>query len=461
VTTILPKRFISRSDKIKFLLMSCMAACVTPASAQSPVFTTSQEELFKEAYRLAIPQDLLQYPWMSAIVDYDNDGSLDVILYGHHSADAYIWRGAQGDADYLDANAWVFGARDPIWMDVDKDGDIDGIGTEGFNIVNVLFANDGNGNFKRSNQSFSIPTGDLAKIAEFLPMPSHIPPPKHPLHAKLTKAYYVDLNNDGNVELIPNVSGQINFQTDSGPQLRESGYSWVLEKKDGDWIDVTASLGLREGVEQQFLPEDIDMDGDMDLIDLFTENVYINDSYRFTKVNAAPIFGGSRPYDGDGEIDVIDLDNNGYRDLVFAGDHTTANGIYLNSGDGSFQKLEGKIIPYSRRSRKFADLDGDGDIDMVVHNGNEMVVYDNVTTNPGIHVTFDGDYFGTRLQVRDGSGRMVFNTQLFQHQNRAMSQRYVNTVHVGGIAGPVQLTVNNEPPVSYEPEVPQGASQQP
>jgi hypothetical protein len=462
VTLIPPKQFKSsrrcstRTSWRKFLLMSCVAAIGFPASAQTstPVFTTSQDELFKEAYRLAIPENVLDYPWMSSIVDYDNDGSLDVILYGHHSRDAYIWRAAKGDAEYLDDKAWVFGVRDPIWLDVDQDGDIDGIGTEGARINNELFINDGKGNFTRGNASFSIPTGDLAKISKFLPMPSHIPPSKHPLDAKLTKVHYVDLNDDGKSELIASMTGRITFQNDSGPVTRYSGYSWVLEQKDGDWVDVTETLGLREGLEQQFLPEDIDMDGDMDLVDLLSENLYRNDEYRFTKMNTAPIFGGNRPYDGDGEIDIIDLDNNGYRDLVFGGDHTTSSGTWLNTGNFSFEALQGAVIRANRRLRKFADLDRDGDIDMVANDGNEMVVYDNVTTNSGIHVTFAGDYFGTRLRIQDSSGKLVFNTQLFQHQNRGMSQKYLNSVHVGGVAGPVQLIVNDQSPVSYGPDVP-------
>jgi hypothetical protein len=381
---------------------------------------------------------------MSPMVDYDNDGALDIVLYGHHSKDAYIWRGAAGTAEYLPAGSWVFGVRDPIWLDVDKDGDMDGIGTEGTNIGGKLFINQGNGVFTQSKQPFWIPIEDLKEIAKFLPMPAHIPPSKHPLDAKLTKAHYVDLNNDGSPELIANVSGRITFQTDAGPVTRYSGYSWVLEQRNGTWTDVTAGLGLREGLEQQFFPEDIDMDGDMDLVDLFTENLYRNDGYIFTKVNTSPIFGGRRPYDGDGEIDVIDLDNNGYRDFIFGGDHTTSHGTYLNTGSLAFQRMEGTVIPANRRARKFADLDRDGDIDLVVYNGKEMVVYDNITTNFGIHVRFEGDYFGTQLQVKDNSDNLVFNTQLFQHQTRGMSQVYTNTVHVGGITGPVQAFVNKQ-----------------
>ena len=427
------------------LLISCILTSANFALAQTaPLVPTRQDQLFREVHRLAIPPNVLAYPWMSSLVDYDNDGSLDVILYGHHSSDAFIWRGAKDNAEYLEKGSWVFGVRDPIWLDVDNDGDIDGIGTEGTNISTKLFLNQGNGKFTPSNQPYDIPSNDLPEIAAFLPMPAHIPPAKHPLDAKLTKAYYVDLNNDGKPELIPSVAGRITFQTDSGPKTIYSGYSWVFEQKNGVWTDVTESLGLRNGLEQQFFPEDIDMDGDLDLIDLFAENIYRNDGYTFTKVNTAPIFSGRRPYDGDGEIALIDLDNNGFRDFVFGYDHTSASGTYLNTGDFSFQRLDGNLIRNNRRERKFADLDGDGDIDMVAYNGKEMIVYENVTTNPGIHEKFEGDYFGTQVQVNDSNGKVVFNTQLFQYQTRGMSQVYTNSIHVGGVTGPVQKIINKQ-----------------
>src|SRR5688500_12649109 len=85
VTSIPPRQFKLRpceqSSRIKLFLLACMVASANPTLAQAPaaLVTTRQDQLFKEAYRLPIPQDVLTYPWMSAIVDYDSDGSLDVI----------------------------------------------------------------------------------------------------------------------------------------------------------------------------------------------------------------------------------------------------------------------------------------------------------------------------------------------------------------------------------------------
>jgi hypothetical protein len=43
--------------------------------------------------------------------------------------------------------------------------------------------------------------------------------------------------------------------------------------------------------------------------------------------------------------------------------------------------------------------------------------------------------------VSDYSNKLVLNAQLFQHQTNGMSQVYLNSVHVGGITGPVQAYV--------------------
>src|SRR5688572_3140528 len=108
---------LKRLFLVNLCLLGSIITSTSSAIAQAPaaLFTTKQDQLFKESYRLQVPQGALKYPWMSSIVDYDNDGSLDVILYGHHSADAFIWRGARSDAEYLPQGSWVFGVRDPIW----------------------------------------------------------------------------------------------------------------------------------------------------------------------------------------------------------------------------------------------------------------------------------------------------------------------------------------------------------
>ena len=162
--TLLQTQSRKRKPCLNILLLGWIVSSAVPVFAQAPaLFTTRQDQLFKESYRLPVPQGVLDYAWMSSIVDYDNDGALDIILYGHHSSDAYIWRGARGSAEYLPKGSWVFGVRDPIWLDIDNAGDIDGVGTEGYKINNELFINQGNGDFTLTKQAYWFLSDDCVR----------------------------------------------------------------------------------------------------------------------------------------------------------------------------------------------------------------------------------------------------------------------------------------------------------
>jgi hypothetical protein len=77
------------------------------------------------------------------------------------------------------------------------------------------------------------------------------------------------------------------------------------------------------------------------------------------------------------------LDNNGFRDLAFAGDHTTASGTFLNMGAGRFVEID--ETNGSRRHRKFGDVDNDYDLDMV-RCERSAVLYRNETTGAALKI---------------------------------------------------------------------------
>jgi hypothetical protein len=97
----------------------------------------------------------IKYPWMSSLVDINADGHLDILYYGHHGGGAAIWFG-NGDGTFkLDSDGyearWVFGARDPVWLDVNGDGAMDAVGVEGYNIKGFLYMNTGDGHFEKTS----------------------------------------------------------------------------------------------------------------------------------------------------------------------------------------------------------------------------------------------------------------------------------------------------------------------
>lgn len=128
-----------------------------------------------------------------------------------------------------------------------------------------------------------------------------------------------------------------------------------------------------------------DMDGDGDL-DLATANgqqtnngLYENlhgKAYQATEGRFERIMGGDAVNDGGETYGVAwgDVNGDGYLDLAFA-NKLEPNFLYINDGGGGFDKVaSGPVVTDNGPSRdvKFADLDGDGDMDLLFANSNDV-----------------------------------------------------------------------------------------
>jgi hypothetical protein len=139
---------------------------------------------------------------------------------------------------------------------------------------------------------------------------------------------------------------------------------------------------------------DIDSDHDLDFVQLGKapntgfNNLYRNDSVGFYSYQStSPIStdnlvsarGGSwADIDNDGDMDFFALNSSP------AG--TVESAFYLNAGDGTFTKAVASSIvgaDVRGRSASFGDLDNDGDIDLVMHNGKAGNIGVNVFLNNG------------------------------------------------------------------------------
>ncbi len=405
--------------------LACCAAGETPLTwARVPPEQSGLTHAIEEATKEK-PAGL-KYPWMSPLVDINGDGHLDILYYGHHGGGAAIWLG-KGDGTFaLDPAGyrarWAFGGRDPLWWDFTGDGKPDAVGSEGSDIAGRLFVNDGTGHWRKTPailqgklldldgdghhdelwQSRGVaatlepkprswgaePPDKIAitpvwKAEDLLGWPEGEERSAHPGGPQFHTAFSVDLDGDHRNELIVMfLAGMFSGRM----------HAWVLDRDPqaqgaAGWKDATAARGLPAGKGHWYLPEDLDADGDLDLIDLATGHWHANDGKgRFTQSPARIYDPAARrigkPWDGDGEAELLDLDNDGRRDLVMSGDHTTANGVFLNLG-GRFQEAGG--VPGSRRGRKFGDVDGDCDLDMVVA-GKTVQLHRNDTANLGLRV---------------------------------------------------------------------------
>ena len=238
-----------------------------------------------------------------------------------------------------------------------------------------------------------------------------------------------DLNGDGMTELIVTFSKKM--------------FSWVMKKGETAWEDRTAEMGLPAGESMWLFPDDLDVDGDMDLVDMWNGWWYANDGKGNFARSESRIFDPEarkrgHPWDGDGEYQFIDLDNNGFRDITFAGDHTTASGAFLNMGNGTFEEID--CVNGSRRLRKFGDIDGDYDLDMV-RCGKTAELYRNETTNLALKLklipnSWAETVLGCTVWVYEAgrlgdNGSLIHYRQCFMPRGMHRSTVLDTTLHVG------------------------------
>ena len=208
---------------------------------------------------------------------------------------------------------------------------------------------------------------------------------------------------------------------------------------DGSFTDVAMESGtaVNENGEEQagmgVSAGDYDLDGHLDvLVTNFsdeTPTLYHNDGIgAFTDTTFAAKLGHERKYVSWG-VGLVDLDNDGWKDIFIANGHvypevdqhpseTTyrqAKQVFRNRGNGTFQDMSGSAgaaIRAAKASRGAAhgDLDGDGDLDIIVVNLNERP---SVLRNDGKHrnnwlmVRLEGarsnrSGIGARIQVAAG-----------------------------------------------------------
>ena len=359
--------------------------------------------------------------------DVDHDGDLDIYVADGTAGPApranklYINDGA---GHFIDESASRLPATPPAnsteveFADVDGDNDVDAI------VANLgpeqLLLNDGTGVFSDASAT-------------------HLPPPLTFLNDISAEARFVDVDDDGDVDVLVANENPFNPNPLAGAQNR----LWINDG-DGHFTDDTAArLPARTDQSQGFVAGDIDGDGDKDLIvvNMGQDFVLMNDgSGHFIDETAArfPVnadatrkgvladlngddcldlfMGNSRNQqdrlyfnncggtftdatagnvperaDTTTDVDVIDLDNDGDLDLFLtnAGTFQAGHGflgdqsVYIrNNGHGRFHDKTAVYFPEVNApstNAEFGDVDGDGDADLLIGNstasGGEEMLY--------------------------------------------------------------------------------------
>lgn len=268
----------------------------------------------------------------AALGDVDGDGDLDIITavddVGSSNTGIHVLRN-EGGRRFAEPEP-VYAPDDRIdafaSVDVDRDGDLDLVVAEsGSGVVSVV-VNDGHGRFAVGA--------------------------RHLIDGRPTRVILADLDADGEFDLAVTSVTQ-----DRSKRLH------VLQG-EGRWsYEAPLEATFPPYVPRAILGGDVDGDGDVDLVvphflqdDLL---LVINEGGGRWRAARA----GVETTDGVKAAALGDVDVDGDLDLAVSASHGVA--IYLNRGDGRFRRSASFPAVLSPEELALADLDGDGDPDLV------------------------------------------------------------------------------------------------
>jgi enediyne biosynthesis protein E4 len=386
-----------------------------------------------------------------ALVDYDNDGYLDIYFVNSLTVD--LVRSRQTSRSILYHNN-----RDGTFTDVTNRsglGDIGfgmGVAAGDYNndgLIDLyvtclgsdhLFKNNGNGTFTDVTTKAGVNDSRWS-----------------------TGAAFVDYDNDGKLDLF--VANYVDFDLNDLPEFGQgrtcqfkgvpvqcgprglpgAGDSLYHNNGDGTFTDVSLKAGVSDpngyygmGV----ICSDFDEDG---LVDIFVANdstpnfLYHNNgdgTFKEIGFTSGTAVNGSGKEQGCMGVTLADYDHDGMLDLFVTNFDDEYNTLYHNDGRGSFSdvsyvaKVAAVSLPYVGWGTKFFDYDNDGWVDLFVANG---------------HAYPQRDHYRQRTLVHHNNRDGTFDEVAAQLGSSLVENRVSRGVAFGDIDndGDVDIAVND------------------
>jgi len=343
-----------------------------------------------------------------ALLDYDNDGLLDIFFTNGariddplpddklpDKSDPRFWnrlyhQNADGTFTNVTERAGVSGMPQGYYSMGVAVGDYDNDGFEDIYVTayggNILYHNNGNGTFTDVTKKACVGAGGWSASAGFF-----------------------DYDNDGKLDLFVTRYLDWSFKTNRYCGEKRPGYRAYCHpdnydgvtnilyhnNRDGTFTDVSATAGIANARGKGLGVAFADYDGD-GFTDIFVANDSVqcflyhnNGNGTFTEVGLLAGVG----YNEDGKtfagmgVDFSDYDNDGLPDIVVTDLSNERYMLFRNNGDGTFRDvtnqsgLGASTLAFSGWSTRFFDYDDDGWKDLFVAQSHVMDTIEKTSPN--------------------------------------------------------------------------------
>ena len=295
------------------------------------------------------------------VVDMDQDGDLDI--QGHYrQGGRTVWFSNQGNWGFADVGFVTL--RNDSFYDIDNDGDLDGLVLWEHSYVN------------RGNYSWHETIGDEVGVGRRRIVDIEMRVPSYPVGsgdgwmAPILEPH--DVDGDGDLDFL------------AFPTHQRAGTNYWYENLDGYAFGPAQQVG-RHAFHSIAVVSDFDFDGDVDVLtesyaqfdsQLISIDLFRNASGTFTQ---EPITTSEMPKINKVFAEDVDLD--GHIDLVVNTIHGVSWRAQVRSNDQMAFAVDELIGQGSLEN--VTDLDGDGDVDVLVSNATGLVWWESDAALPG------------------------------------------------------------------------------